>query len=265
MALHISPVVWTLRRYSREMALTSSAEYLRGPSRAISSVPTSPSVTGSFTNLLSRSGSPFPEKSAGSPANSGHPTYNPYNTVESAGILIEGLLAKPLGADMCILWSGGMILEDTSDDGDSIPVAVKMAIPQDNGDKEAMNDTIETLRHEGLVYELLAKSGEQKVSPRYFGIFEDNAGSVALIVENGGTALKSFDGLSAQHREALFEKAEQMHTVGIVHNDLEPRNIVESAEGELRIIDFDSADMGHSCSGKEECEELLEFKKALGL
>ncbi|KAJ7089826.1 hypothetical protein B0H15DRAFT_273297 [Mycena belliarum] len=227
-----------------------------------SSAPTSPSTTASFTDVSSREGSPLQDKGAGRPTG---PEPAPAVTIDKAGALIDGVLDKRRAGPGVIVWSGRLLLEDGGEDDDSIPVAVKMAVPQDNIDRDATHDAGEKLRREGSVYEFLVKSGKQEISPRYFGTFRDNAGSVVLIIENGGTALESFDGLPTQHRKALLEKAEQMHIFGIVHNDLEPRNIVRSAEGELRIIDFGHANMGHSCDGREECEELLGFKKALEL
>ncbi|KAJ7780312.1 hypothetical protein DFH07DRAFT_794577 [Mycena maculata] len=140
-----------------------------------------------------------------------------------------------------------------------------MAVPKEAPDGGATEDDRETVRHEGLVYSFLGMVGNLDISPRYYGVFEDSVGSVALVLDYGGTAVKSFNTLTRKQAQILFDKAVAMHAVGVVHNDLEPRNIVQDLEGELRIIDFHVADMGHRCAGKEKCEELLAFSRALKL
>ncbi|KAJ7223036.1 hypothetical protein GGX14DRAFT_557601 [Mycena pura] len=224
------------------------------------SSPTSPSTTASFA-AFSRDSSPFPEKSAGLQTGSSEPTSAP---VCNAGILIDGSLGK---SAIGIVWSGNMILEDGNDDDYSIPVAVKMAIPRgrDNVDSEAETDERDTIRREGLVYDFLAKSGKEGITPRYYGVFEDSLGTVALVLDNGGAALKSFNNLPGERARKLFAKAEEMHSAGVRHNDFVPRNVVQDSEGNLKIIDFHIAKMGHRCRGKQECKELSKLSKALGL
>ncbi len=56
----------------------------------------------------------------------------------------------------------------------------------------------------------------------------------------------------------------RLHEVGLEHKDLEPRNILESDDGTLRIIDFHNSEK-HVCPGSEECEELRNFQEKLGL
>ncbi|KAJ7232225.1 hypothetical protein B0H12DRAFT_1145718 [Mycena haematopus] len=154
-----------------------------------------------------------------------------------------------------------MILEDGTDDDYAIPIAVKMAISRDNPNAEE-TDERDTIRQEGLVYDYLAKSGKQGITPRYYGVFEDSIGTVALILDNGGRALKTFSNLSVEQCENLFAKVLEMHSAGVRHNDLEPRNVVQDSEGELKIIDFHVAEMNHRCRG-DGCKELEKFKKAL--
>jgi tRNA A-37 threonylcarbamoyl transferase component Bud32 len=40
----------------------------------------------------------------------------------------------------------------------------------------------------------------------------------------------------------------RLHERGVIHNDLEPRNVV-IAGGQLRVIDLGLSELGHSCSG----------------
>jgi hypothetical protein len=97
-----------------------------------------------------------------------------------------------------IVWSGKMMLEDGSDDDYTIPIAVKMAVPRDNTDSEEKTDDREAIRQEALVYDFLAKSGKQGIAPHFYGVFEDRIGTVALILDNGGTALKTFSNLASE-------------------------------------------------------------------
>ncbi|KAJ6466677.1 hypothetical protein C8R47DRAFT_1153300 [Mycena vitilis] len=55
-----------------------------------------------------------------------------------------------------------------------------------------------------------------------------------------------------------------MHAAGVIHGDLAPRHIVRDSDGELRIIDFHTAERGHRCSGRKKCRELRSFWKMLG-
>jgi hypothetical protein len=89
-----------------------------------------------------------------------------------------------------------MILEDGDDNDFTIPIAVKIAVPRENADPEADEDERDTIREEGLIYDYLAKSGTHGITPHYFGVFEDAVGTVALILESGGTALKTFRNLA---------------------------------------------------------------------
>jgi hypothetical protein len=139
---------------------------------------------------MSRDGSPSTDKSTTPQISSGHPASA---TICDAGIFIDDCLGK---SAIGIVWSGRMIPEDGDDDDFTIPIAVKMAVPRENADPEADEDERDTIREEGLIYDYLAKSGTHGITPRYFGVFEDAVGTIALILENGGTALKTFRNLA---------------------------------------------------------------------
>jgi tRNA A-37 threonylcarbamoyl transferase component Bud32 len=51
----------------------------------------------------------------------------------------------------------------------------------------------------------------------------------------------------------------RIHSHGILHNDIAPRNIVEK-NGAVRIIDFGLAEDGHHCEGISKCPGLLQFQ-----
>ena len=52
-----------------------------------------------------------------------------------------------------------------------------------------------------------------------------------------------------------------LHKYGVLHNDLEPRNVVVSG-GRLTVIDFGLAEVGHQCSGPSRCISLLELENS---
>jgi serine/threonine protein kinase len=56
----------------------------------------------------------------------------------------------------------------------------------------------------------------------------------------------------------------RLHEAGVLHNDLEPRNVVISERSGPRIIDFDNATLNHTCGGIS-CEELAELARNLSL
>ncbi|KAJ7682457.1 hypothetical protein DFH06DRAFT_1161152 [Mycena polygramma] len=184
--------------------------------------------------------------------------------ITRAGILLDDMLGHSV---MSIVWSGQMLPEDGGDDEYSIPIAVKVVAPEreDIGyDSDREDDQRDLIRHEALIYEFLANSGKQGITPRYYGVFEDSIGTVALVLENSGKALHSFNSLTDEEAEKVFARVEETHAVGVVHDDLAPRHIVRDSEGEFRIIDFHTAEIGHRSSGRKKCGTLRDFRKMLG-
>jgi len=52
-----------------------------------------------------------------------------------------------------------------------------------------------------------------------------------------------------------MEHMSRIHSLGICHNDVAPRNIVEK-NGQVRVIDFGLAEEGHHCEGIFKCPGL---------
>ena len=48
----------------------------------------------------------------------------------------------------------------------------------------------------------------------------------------------------------------EMHQMGVLHNDVEPRNIVR-CNSDLRVIDLGVAEDGHFCGKGTKCTDLL--------
>jgi serine/threonine protein kinase len=51
----------------------------------------------------------------------------------------------------------------------------------------------------------------------------------------------------------------RIHSRGIFHNDVAPRNIVEE-NGRVRVIDFNLAEEGHHCEGISKCPGLRQLQ-----
>ncbi|KAJ7705776.1 hypothetical protein B0H16DRAFT_1635668 [Mycena metata] len=122
----------------------------------------------------------------------------------------------------------------------------------------------ERLLHEFAVYEFL-RGLQGTVIPSLFGMYRNlDDGSSMLVTSYAGEALKDFQQLSVKDRPTLLLRVVRLHQAGVLHNDLEPRNIVLSKRLGPRIIDFDNATFNHACRGLS-CKELSELAHRLGL
>lgn len=65
-------------------------------------------------------------------------------------------------------------------------------------------------------------------------------------------------------RRILFARLVRLHQSGVVHNDIEPRNVTQSETMGPLIIDFDEASFDHVCTG-ESCKELCRVAQVLQL
>lgn len=65
-------------------------------------------------------------------------------------------------------------------------------------------------------------------------------------------------------RHILFARLVRLHQSGVVHNDIEPRNVTHSEKTGPLIIDFDEASCDHVCTG-ESCKELCRVAQLLQL
>ncbi|KAJ7208130.1 hypothetical protein C8J57DRAFT_1734075 [Mycena rebaudengoi] len=123
---------------------------------------------------------------------------------------------------------------------------------------------LDRLLHEFAVYDFL-RALQGVVIPSLFGLYRNlNDGSSILIISYAGGTLADFDTLCLKDRQKLLLRVVRLHQAGVVHNDLEPRNIVFSERSGPRIIDFDNATLGHTCTGLS-CKELCDISHRLGL
>ncbi|KAI9810494.1 MAG: hypothetical protein M1826_003599 [Phylliscum demangeonii] len=118
----------------------------------------------------------------------------------------------------------------------------------------------DALEHEAEVYEhvlsnMASSSSDLSPAPRYFGSFEDRDGRRALVLEDVGPALQSFDELTVKAKTDLLSKLRRLHGAGIVHNDLAPRNVTCGAQG-VKIIDYAHSSTHLGEGSKPACEEI---------
>ncbi|KAJ6474751.1 hypothetical protein C8R45DRAFT_1010519 [Mycena sanguinolenta] len=91
-----------------------------------------------------------------------------------------------------------------------------------------------------------------------------------LVLENAGTELgnssQGWDEVDLTHedRRRLYGALTELHSVGVVHGDLTPRNVVRRSRGALCLVDFGQSTLHHVCSGAR-CPELFALHKALAL
>ncbi|KAK0421582.1 kinase-like domain-containing protein [Armillaria borealis] len=99
---------------------------------------------------------------------------------------------------------------------------------------------------EAHVCETLMKYPHQNVA-QYYGYVEKDGMMVGLCFKRYGQTLSDAMRIGLIRREDIEHSLDQIkkgiehiHGLGLVHNDINPRNILLDADGKLVIIDFDS-------------------------
>ncbi|KAJ7604494.1 hypothetical protein DFH06DRAFT_1174618 [Mycena polygramma] len=85
-----------------------------------------------------------------------------------------------------------------------------------------------------------------------------------LLMSDAGTTLRDFGDLGPTERRLLLTRLVRLHQAGVLHNDLEPRNVARSKKSGPLIIDFDEASLNHVCPGPS-CWELRRLAHLLQL
>ncbi|KAI0291556.1 hypothetical protein BC826DRAFT_1022434 [Russula brevipes] len=136
------------------------------------------------------------------------------------------------------------------------------------------------LRNEFKVHLILDEAYQsgrlhERIAPRCYGAFEGSRMDV-LILDLCDGILNSWDDLSASGRSGVYKLVQDLHSIGIVHKDLEPRNIVRTHGGGFLLIDF-SESRKHVCKESkvsvphthlapdqdQKCSELQTLRKLL--
>ncbi|KAF8963854.1 hypothetical protein BDZ97DRAFT_954656 [Flammula alnicola] len=116
------------------------------------------------------------------------------------------------------------------------------------------------------MYEVALK--DCSLIPRFYGMFQRPLGGwFGFLLENVGDSLEEVYGsdwsdvkmdMSAIEWKKLVDSVKTLHSLGVVHGDLEPRNVAQTAEG-FKFFDFGRSEM-HHCprDGCGELQDLLE-------
>jgi serine/threonine protein kinase len=54
----------------------------------------------------------------------------------------------------------------------------------------------------------------------------------------------------------VYAAARSLHNAHVIHNDLEPRNVLVDKKGEVHLVDFHVSNIDHDCGGPGRCDEL---------
>jgi serine/threonine protein kinase len=126
------------------------------------------------------------------------------------------------------------------------------------------------LQEEYAVYQTL-RDLQGSAIPRCYGLFRVGDFADMLLLQDCGESIQSYDGLTPYQRcvpclrhagiplndprASLTSHVPNIHRRHVCHQDLEPRNIVMSTSGQLRVVDFELSDRFHKCV-PHDCHEL---------
>jgi serine/threonine protein kinase len=167
---------------------------------------------------------------------------------------------------ICGPWARFPIFRGALDDGQKVVV------------KMAEYDAVPELCHEDRMYRVLSTLQGQ-VIPVCYGLFFIRPTCAILLTQDCGESLESFSILSAlqrhetvhlfifnlkgthfitelRFRNQLKSHLWAIHCLGVMHNDIEPRNVVMS-NSNLRVIDLGVAEDGHCCGDGTKCSDWL--------
>ncbi|KAI3657649.1 hypothetical protein MP638_001368 [Amoeboaphelidium occidentale] len=99
------------------------------------------------------------------------------------------------------------------------------------------------------VYRLL-DSSTTKIAPEFRGCYCANGMYLILELEDCGASLEGKDATPYENEiRALFE---ELHHIGIIHNDVAKRNLLVDENGQVRVCDFGLAETMKEGTTEEE-------------
>ncbi|KAK0449543.1 uncharacterized protein EV420DRAFT_773976 [Desarmillaria tabescens] len=125
----------------------------------------------------------------------------------------------------------------------------------------------EMVLRELYMYEVVLKGCS--LVPQFYGTFQRPAGGwFGFLLENVGESLEDVYGsewddvkmdLGVVEWKNLVDSVKKLHSLGVMHGDLEPRNVARTGEGTFKFFDFGRSEV-HRCrkGGCEEVRELLD-------
>ncbi|KAJ3761268.1 hypothetical protein EV360DRAFT_67978 [Lentinula raphanica] len=190
--------------------------------------------------------------------------------VSRGGTILDTLIAESQEMGW-IVWGGDLILEGVGFPIDHIRVVMKLSDWERDSSavKGTVSDAGDTILAEAKFYEHLANvAPDSDITPEYYGVF-NGSGAIGLVLGDGGDRLPrdSLRTLDNSEKREIFDKAVQLHRLGILHGDLSERNILMDEDRNFRIIDFHISALDHQCSwnGTSGCRELEQFVDAMKL
>ncbi|KAI9510251.1 hypothetical protein F5148DRAFT_1374614 [Russula earlei] len=122
------------------------------------------------------------------------------------------------------------------------------------------------LSNETAVYHKLSRIAGWVV-PLHYGEYKWDGGRAIILSDEGRSLshLETFTSLSFVERLIIFWELYCIHLLGVEHGDLEPRNVLQKWSRFPKIIDFGFANVNHSCPGWNQCEELKDVLRKVGL
>ncbi|KAK0432165.1 uncharacterized protein EV420DRAFT_1772379 [Desarmillaria tabescens] len=119
----------------------------------------------------------------------------------------------------------------------------------------------EMVLRELYMYEVVLKGCS--LVPQFYGTFQRPAGGwFGFLLENVGESLEDVYGsewgdvkvdLGVVEWKNLVDSVKKLHSLGVMHGDLEPRNVARTGEGTFKFFDFGRSEV-HRCR-KGGCEE----------
>ncbi|KAK0431186.1 hypothetical protein EV421DRAFT_1854701 [Armillaria borealis] len=162
--------------------------------------------------------------------------------IRSAGANIQLYQRIHIG-NFAQVWRGSL----TDSNGTVISVVAKMYSQR----------YFEAMNKETRAYRLLSRHQLDNLAPVYYGTFTMPGESWgAVILGDVGEAFHCYSWdeaqMSSEELRTVWKHANGLHSVGLHHHDLEPRNVAKDGNGILRILDFELSSLNKSCS----CGEL---------
>ncbi|KAJ8295165.1 hypothetical protein OF846_002195 [Rhodotorula toruloides] len=129
-------------------------------------------------------------------------------------------------------------------------------------------DCLEAAANELSIYRKIFDAvPNTQLVPQLFGAYRGSQylewATIIVVMEDGGSVLRSWTDLTPDKRVTLYANLQEMHSLGIYHNEIRPGNVLRSSAGQLRFIDYATAFI-HDCEGHE-CYELQRFREILEL
>ncbi|KAL5514714.1 hypothetical protein ACEPAG_2030 [Sanghuangporus baumii] len=166
-----------------------------------------------------------------------------------------------------IVYEAKIDIDGQGEDPSSPSFALKIV---QKGDSDSVGCLIQSLHKELDFYRVINQAMQEGrirdgIVPRCYGLFESKD-MVMLVMDYGGETLNNEEWARLTYKDKIeiFESALSLHDIGISHADLEPRNILRSADGSFKIIDF-SLSAFHECKANRKVSWFVENGHDIGL